>query len=429
MGQSTGVTEGEQAPQRGLFLLLRTNGFGWLLTNSFFSGFGNILEILAVGWLVLDKTDSPFLVGLVTALRGVGLVFLAPLGGVIADKVDRRKLLTLVTLANAVNTLIMGLLIITDVVTLWQIMLLVGLQGLTWSIRMPVRNTLAYDLVGRRRALNAVSANFLAMQSTRIVGPVTAGLIISGYGVGEAYLVASASHFVSIGALLLVPRPPSSYVGGGSTLHNLREGLAHVIGNGPVRSLFSLVLVTEALGFSYQAMLPVMARDFLHVGATGLGFLAAGFGAGAVVAAFVITNLGDFKSKGWLLVGGAFCFGLFLVLFAFSRSYPLSIALLALAGASGVAYDSSAAALLQMLVPDNMRGRVMGVYGSFIGTSPMGGLQAGAVAALVSAPFAVGLGGTLVALNALRLVRLAPRMPEMEAQAREEAAAAEEGKI
>ena len=423
--QSSRPTNREQAKGNGLFLLFQSPGYSWLWSSTLLSGLGQTLEMLTVGWLVLEMTDSPLWVGLVTALRGVGLFFLAPIAGVIADRVDRKKLLVLAQVMNTTNTLTMGVLIVTDVIELWLIMPLVALQGVAWAIRMPVRNTLAFDLVGRQLALGAVSANFMAMHITRIAGPVTAGLIISAYGPGEAYLVATVGHFLAIAALLMVPRPTNISPARGSTLSNLREGYSHVRGNRPVRSIFSLVAITEPFGFSYQAMLPVIARDVLEVGPTELGILASSFGAGAVIASLAVSSLGDFKFKGWLLVGASFLFGIFLLLFAFSETYVLSAILLALAGASAVTYDSSVGALLQTLVPDDMRGRVMGVYGSFMGMAPLGGVQAGAIAALVTAPFAVGFGGSLVALNSLRLARLAPKIRQLETQTGEEESSAE----
>ena len=291
------------------------------------------------------------------------------------------------------------------------------------AVSMPARNALTFDIVGKERLVNALALNMMALNITRIVGALVAGILIDTVGMEVVYFMISGSLAVA-GVFLAFMEGSYPPTGAHEPVwRNAREGIVHVWHNRPVRSLLSLSLLMEGFAFSYHVMLPVMARDVLHVAGTGFGVLAAVGGIGALVSTAVVAYLGDFRSKGRMVIMTAGGFGLFLVLFALSPALPLSFAValvaLLLVGAMSMAYDTTMGALLQLLVPDEVRGRVMGLYVLTFGFTPLGGFVAGAVASLVGVPIAVGLGGGVVMGYVLGRVRPISRIREAETPAKE----------
>ncbi len=381
-------------------------------TSTTFSAMARIVDMMAQGWLVLTLTDSPFWVGAAAGVRGVATICFSPIAGVIADRVDRRRLIMLLQLFTALIAFLMAYLVFMDLIQLWHIMVLTFLQGIAMTLTLPTRWALTMDLVGKRTLLNATATNFMAFSTMQIISPIIGGFVISVAGVGAAYLLIGAGLLGSFAALWKMGPVPKGERLQESLWRNLKEGVSHVFNSPTLRSLLLMGMMVETFGFSYQVMLPVIARDVLEVGVTGLGFLTTAGGVGSLVAALVVASLGDFRAKGWLLVIGSAGFGLFLILFAASPWFPLSMLLLAVARAMVVTYDTAMGTLLQTLAPDKMRGRVMSFYGLTFGMNPIGGIQAGAIASFLGAPLAIGIGGAIVTLNALRAVKLASRLQQ-----------------
>ncbi|MDP3063735.1 MAG: MFS transporter [Chloroflexota bacterium] len=380
-----------------------------------FNGAGRVLESMTVGWLVLEVTDSAFWVGAAAGARGFGSVAMAPIGGLIADKMDRRLLLILIQAARVAIGVTLGMLVLTGHIALWHILLFAVLQGVLMNMNLPARNALTLDLVGREALLNAMAANMAAMNLMRVLSPLAGGYVMGAVGIAGGFFLMAGADVLGVVFMLMLGKQPRR-----ATLHEpvwrtIREGLRYSLGRGPIRSLLGLSLLMETFAFSYHTMLPVIARDVLGVGSLGLGFLMAAGGFGAFLGTVTVASLGDFRHKGWLLVGTAAGFGVFLILFAFSHWFFLSLALVALAGSMSMSYDSIMTTLLQMLSPDEMRGRVLGLHASTLGFSTLGGLQTGAIASAVSAPFAVGLGGAIALAYALWTARRAPRLQSAEA--------------
>ncbi len=374
--------------------------------------------MLVQGWLVLLVTDSAFWVGVAAGLRGVGTVGFGLIGGVIVDRMDRRKVLLGSQLLGAGVALLVALLVVTDLIKLWHLLSVGVIQGMMMAVAMPARNALTFDIVGKERLVNALALNMMALNITRSIGALIAGVMIDSVGVGRVYYMISGSLALASVVLAFMEgdyRPTGARE---PVWRNAREGVAHVWNNRPVRSLLSLSLLVEGFAFSFHVMLPVMARDVLHVGGTGFGVLASVGGIGALASTAVVAYMGDFRSIGRMVVMTAGGFGLFLVLFALSPALPSSFAValvaLLLVGAMSMAYDTTMGALLQLLVPDEVRGRVMGLYVLTFGFTPLGGSVAGAVASLVGAPIAVGLGGGVVIGYVLGRVRPMSRIREAE---------------
>ena len=406
-----------------LFRAFDTRPYRWLWVDILLSSLGRTAEMLAQGWLVLLVTDSALWVGVVSGMRGVGTVGFGLVGGVIVDRVDRRKALMGSQLFAAVVALTIGLLVMTEHIELWHLLVVSVAQGMMQAVGMPARNALTYDVVGRHGLLNALALNMMAFNGSRIVGGLVAGVLIDTVGVEGVYFLMAASMAGGVGVLLLMGGSYLPLAAREPMWRNARDGLTYVWGNGPVRSLLLMSLLMEAFAFSYHVMLPVMARDELEVEGFGFGLLAAATGVGALVSTAMVAYLGDVRSKGRLVVVTGGGFGLFLVVFALTPLLPFSfvfaIVALLLVGAMSMAYDATMGALLQLLVPDAVRGRVMGLYVFTFGFTPLGGFFAGAVASVLGAPIAIGLGGGIVVAYVLGHLKPTSRIRDAETPAKE----------
>jgi MFS family permease len=363
------------------------------------------VRMLAQGWLVLEITDSPFWVGAVAGLQGLGLVGFGAFGGTIVDRFDKRMVLAAVHFIGGVIAFFTGALIITDHIELWHMLIIALMQGLLMATQLPASNSLVYQIVGPQRLLNAMATRLMAMNMSRIVGSLAAGVLISQYGVGSSYLFAGFSSIFGLGFLWFVRGSFQASSQREPFLQATGQGLKYIWRNRNIRGLLLLSLLMEAFGFSHLVMMPVMARDVLNVGATGLGYLSAASGIGSTLSTLTVAGLGDFKSKGALLTGTAFCAGVSLVFFAFSPWFAVSLVMVALAGGSLMAYDVTMGTMLQLISLDDMRGRVMGVYGLTFGFTPVGGFFAGSVAAVLSAPIAVAAGGIIITMYIASMFR------------------------
>ena len=400
----------KQAGSARLFHVFQRPGYPWLWGSVLFDSTGRILEIMALGWLALLLTDSPFWVGMAAGARGLGTMSFGLFSGIMVDRWDRRRIVMASQALSLLAGLALGLLVLLDLIELWQLMVGAFFQGVSLALSMPGRNALTYDLVGRRALLNAMAANFVAFQVTRMVSPTVGGLLIDTVGVAGCYLLIVGAYGTGLLALLRVKAPPRQVQPHGRAWRQLVDLMVHVRHHSSVRSLVLMSVVMEVFAFSHMFMLPVFARDVLDVGGLGLGVLMTAFGVGALAASLFVALLGGTPAKGLLLVTAASGFGLFLILFSLSPWFILSVLLLTLVGACSAVFDTLLGTLLQILVPDELRGRLLGMYAFTFGLGPVGGVQAGAIAGVLGAPVAVGLGGILVLANALRLLPLGRRL-------------------
>jgi MFS family permease len=367
------------------------------------------LSGIANGWLMVDLTDSPLWVGIMAGVGGATSVVFGLFTGALADRFNRRNLLVLGQMCNGLIALGLGLLVLLDMINVGLLLGAVSLQSISGVIQTPARNTLVADLVPRERLVSANAANFMALGIIRIPFAIAGGLLIAYLGIATCYFLMTGVTLVAVAVIAGLKVPPRA-AGNAPMLRTMQEGLHYAMRPGPIRSLLLLSVTTEGWGYSHAHMLPVIAKNVLEVGSSGYGYLIAATAAGQLIMNLFLTSRRDIAHKGWLTVGATFGYGLFLVLFALSPWFPLSLLLIFLAGGVGIAYDVGLVSLLQSIVPDAMRGRVLGVYTQTLGANSLGGLQAGAIAGAVGAPFAIGLGATLVMLNALRLAPLARQL-------------------
>ena len=388
------------------FAAFQVKGYRWLLGNAFATSAAWTVEGIAQGWLVLELTDSPFWVGAVVGVRGTFQLLFSMLGGTLADRWDRRAILLANYCMASVMALLLGLLIFSHAIQVWHLFIAAALNGAIGAANGPAYNALSYDVLGPQRLLNGTAFRFMAGAAIRVLSALAGGFIIELLGMGPNYVVVSGAYLLSAACLLPLRSPERSAVTKREhPLSALAGGLRYAGKTRPVRELLLLSLATEAFGFSWMYMKPVMARDVLQVGALGLGYLEAAAAAGQLLAMVGVASLGDFRHKGWLLLGSTFGYGVSIVLFGLSPWFGVSLALSAMAGGTGGMYDSSMNTVMLMTTTAEMRGRVLGLYVATWGSNQVGGFLLGALGTVVGVPLALAMTGSVVAANAARLVR------------------------
>jgi len=402
----------EAARQAGLGALTHRN-FRLFFFGQGVSLIGTWMQSVAQGWLVLTLTNSPFFVGLVSGLGSLGVLAFTLYAGVVADRRDKRRLIVLTQSLSMVQALVLAVLVWTKVVTVWHVMVAATALGIVNAFDIPTRQSFMVELVGKEELMNAIALNSSIFNAARVVGPAIAGALIGAVGVAPLFFLNGVSYVAVIAALLAMrlapfqPRPST-----GSAWAGFREVVGFLRSNRRVETLIVLTATFSVFGFPYLVMMPVFARDVLHVGAAGYGALTAAVGGGAMLGALAIAvNSRRITHRGGLMVIGGTSFGVLVTLFAFSHTFAFSLALLALAGCAMIVNNALTNTMLQTIVPDHLRGRVMGFYSFvFVGMSPLGAFQAGAFAERFGAPLAVGVGGLICALA---VATAAWRVPEL----------------
>ena len=387
---------------------LRYREYRLLWFGTLFSSSGQWIQQVSLGWLTYALTGSPFLLGFINGLRSVPLLVLGPFGGVAADRMDRKRLMLTTQLSLMTVTAIFATIVFTGNANVWNIAVFTVLTGVAWAFNMPVRQSIVPNLVPRESLMNAMALNSAGFNVTRIVGPSLAGLMIATIGIGGNFTLQA---FAYLGVAMMVwqmhlppHQPRTDRV---SVRSNLTEGARYVWNHPTIRPQMILALVPVVIALPYISLMPVFAKDVLHVGPSGFGVLMAAPGLGAVIGTLIIATLSSIERKGMLLFGSLLALGVTLILLALSRSFPLSIGLLVLLGGFQMTFMTTNQTLLQLTTPDQFRGRVMGIYMLNQGLLPLGSLVAGALADLWSAPLAfILMGGAVLVLAALAFIRL-----------------------
>ncbi len=386
-------------------LIIDNSQFRLLLGFTLFTGMAQLLFMMLQPWLALETTDSPFWVGATVGASGAGLLTFSVVGGVLADRLERRSVLVAALTIQMVASAAIAALAFTDQVRVGYIMILGFVDAAMLAVLVPSAMTLVLDVVGKEKLLPALSIDQMVMGSAGIMAPLSAGRIVDTFDIAWAYVFVAACQAAAIPLALRLRRQAGRAATEASPLAELKEGAKYVIGAPVVRTLFIGILVTEYFGFMHEPMVPIMARDVLEVGAEGLGNIIAAGSAGGLAAALMLSHFGEVERKGRLLILGAVPFGSFMVAFAFSRNMPLSLALYGLMYAGVVIYDTTVWTLLQVVVPDRIRGRVLGFRSLTGGTVWLLGFQTGAIAEVIGAPATLVLGGGVVVGTAALLYR------------------------
>ncbi len=369
------------APGHGWFRALRHGEYRVFWTGNFVSNIGSWMQNVAQGWLVLQLTNSPFWLGLVGFAQQMPALVFSLLGGVIADRTSRRRLLLTTQTTMMLLALLLAVLTTLHWITVRQIVLIAVLAGTTMALNAPTYQAALRDLVPREDTLNAIALNSIQFNLSRVLGPSFAGFAIAGLGIAACFYLNALSYVPLLFVIARVDFPALQSREVNSLRAEMAEGFRYVREHHAIRTLVLLVALVSMFGLPYLVMMPAFARDVLNVGATGLGYLVAAAGAGALLGGVHLAMLKSHRRRGPVVLGAAMIFFAAILLFCLSRKPLLSGLLLAVVGGAMVSSVATVNSLIQTLVPDSIRGRVLSMHTmAYLGFTPLGSLLVGALA-------------------------------------------------
>lgn len=367
---------------------------------------GTCIQSVAQSWLVFQLTNSAFLLGVVGFLGSIPIFVLSLFGGVLADRVNKKNILIFTQVSFMFLAFLLATLTQFRLINPQQIMFIALLNGIIMAFDAPARQSIVVELVGKKHLFNAITLNSVAFNSSRIIGPAIAGVLISVIGMSGCFYLNGVSFLAVIAALFWIKLNRSITQHNNSALKDLKEGLVFISCNRSILGLVSMVAVMSLFGISYIILMPVFASNVLHVGVRGLGVLMSSIGLGALIGSLILARLGDFKYKGKLLVWSVFLFSLLLINFSLSKNYIWTIVSLIFLGSISVPATAVINTLLQVKVPDEFRGRVMSLFMiTFAGIVPFGSLASGSLAQVLGVSMALFLCG-LMCLILFTLINL-----------------------
>ncbi|WP_448337351.1 MFS transporter [Chloroflexus aurantiacus] len=379
-----------------MFRALRHRNYRLFFFGQLISLTGTWMQSVAQGWLVLRLTDSPFLLGLVAAANSLPVLFLTLFAGTVADRFPKRYILLVTQSVAMVLAATLAGLTLTGMVHISHVLILAFLLGCVNAFDAPTRQAFTVEMVGREDLLNAIALNSSIFNGARTMGPAVAGIVVAWIGEGPAFLF-NALSFGAVLASLSLMRLDARQANGVQRGNMLRTGLHYIATEPSVRALLLRAGAVSFFCFVHIPLLPVFARDILQIGAAGLGWLSAASGFGSLVAALTLAQLRDDAPRGKLLTTASLLYAPLLIGFTQARTVPLALLLIGLCGWAGVTTMALTNTLIQLIVPDDLRGRVMSVFTlSLMGLSPLGGMLAGSIAELVGSVPLVVAGSALI---------------------------------
>jgi MFS family permease len=372
--------------------ILHNRDFLWLWAAGGMSNASRWMETGVLGWLILDLTDSPWHVALVGAARSAPLLAFGLFAGLIADRTNRWVVMLCTQAVNATVTGALLALLLLDAVQPWHVLLLAFILGCGTILDMPSRRSLIYDLVGPQQVVSAMSLETVNNTVGKFLGPLVGGLMIEMAGFAGVYLLLTAVYLLALGLILQVKVNFPSPMGTAQPIwQSLVSGIQYSLHNRVVLGVLCITVIMNALAFSYVQILPVVARDHLGVGPGLMGLLASADGMGTLVGALLLAALGHLPYHGRIFALGALLELVSLLAFAASPWYALSVVLLLGVGLGNAGFSTMQSTIILLSAAPGMRGRAVGILGLCIGSTPLGLLELGAVAAVVGAPAAIGL--------------------------------------
>jgi MFS family permease len=383
----------------GAFRALSYPNYFWFWSSYFVSNVGSWMQGIAQGWLLFDLTSSPFYLGLFSSLRMVMLLSFFILGGIMSDRIDRRKVMLAIQWISALTALALALLVSTHTIRVWHIFVLGAITSTTWAFEQPVRQALLPQLVSREDLVNALALNAVTWNGAGLLGPSLVGLSVSRIGIDGCFYVNVISYLAVIGALMRMDVPNVVQNQRASVIQSLTEAFGYVRRENVIMTFLTVSAIFNIFGRSYVTLLPVFAKDVLQLGASGFGFISAGPGLGTIIGSFTLASLGRVEAKPArmvaLLVGFTSC----LFSFAVSRDARLAFGFLVAVGALSTLFETLLNTSIQLRVEEAFRGRVSGFYGlTGGGLREFGGMQAGFIAEWTSAPVAISAGAVALAV-------------------------------
>jgi MFS family permease len=378
----------------GAFRALKHRNFRLFAAGQLISLTGSWMQTVAQSWLVYRLTGSSLLLGTVGFASQIPVFLASPIGGIVADRMDRRRTVIATQTASMILAAILGGLTLAGHIRVWEVMVLSALLGIVNAFDIPARQAFLVEMVGKSDLMNAIALNSSMFNGARVLGPGVAGVLVAVIGEGWCFMLNAVSYIAVLIGLAMMRVERRATTAGGSPIEQLREGFQFVWHTGPIRALLLLLGVVSLVGMPYTVLMPVFADHVLHGGAKALGILMSAVGTGALLGALSLATRRTVRGLGkWVGVAAA-GFGASMTLFAFSPIFWLSVALLVPTGAFMMTQMAASNTLVQAMVPDRLRGRVMALYSMmFMGMAPLGALFAGVVADRLGAPVTVGVGG------------------------------------
>ena len=376
------------------------------------------MQSVAESWLVYRLTGSAALLGVAGFASQIPVLFLATVGGTVADRFNRHRILVITQTSSMVLPLILATLVFTGRVQVWHVFALAATLGVVNAFDVPARQSFVVEMVGKEDLVNAIALNSSIVNAARALGPAVAGVLVAAVGEGWCFLFNGLSYIAVITGLLLMKLPPRMQGDHPKpALADLTHGFRYVRRTMPVRDLLLMVGLISFAGMPYSTLMPIFAADILHGGARGLGLLMACAGLGSLAGALTLATRSSIRGLGRIVAASAVIFGIALTAFAASRVFWVSAVILMVVGMSMITQAASTNTLIQSMVPDTMRGRVMAIYAMmFMGMSPIGALVEGWIAERIGAPHTVMLGGAVCVAGA---IVFNVRLPKLRVMARQ----------
>jgi MFS family permease len=410
---------------------LRHRNFQLFFSGQLISLIGTWMQTVAQSWLVYRMTGSGLLLGSVGFASQIPVFLVAPLGGITADRMNRQRVVIATQVASMVLAFILAALTLTHTIHVWHIFVLAALLGVVNAFDIPGRQSFLVDMVGKEDLMNAIALNSSMFNGARVIGPAVAGVLVARLGEGWCFFVNGASYIAVIAGLLLMNVHSPVRATGASPFEHIVEGFRFVNQTAPIRALLLLLGIVSMVGMPYVVLMPIFADKILpgggqefaamigsrDLGAVRLGILMGAAGVGALLGALTLAARSGVKGLGtWVTICCA-GFGISLMLFSFSKSFWLSVLLLLPVGYFIMLQMASSNTLVQVMVPDALRGRVMAVYSMmFMGMAPIGALLGGALSDRLGAPLTVAIGGLASVMGAWWF---SVQLPKIRAEARQ----------
>lgn len=380
-----------------LFPAMGVRNYQYYYIGQLISQIGTWLQIVAQGWLVLQLTKSPLLIGLVAAAATLPSLLFSLFGGVVVDRFDKKMLIVFTQTASMVLALILGILTILNVITIWEIIVLAFLLGVVNSVDMPARQAFVSEMVEADKVSSAIALNAGIFNAARVVGPSIAGLLIALVGTGGAFLLNGISYIAAIIVqFLIIPilhtKPTHPH-----PIEAIKQGVIYTWTHPIIRSLIILTAVVSIFGWSYTTIIPLIAESVFHQGAAGLGYLYAASGLGALIATFIVSGYGGKFGASLFINGGIILFGISMILFSLTSNLLIAYLALFFGGFGLLSAFSIINARIQHLVEPHFRGRVLSIYLlMYVGLFPVGNLEIGYVSDIVGPQGAIRIGSVVV---------------------------------
>jgi MFS family permease len=373
---------------------LRHRNFQLFFSGQLISLIGTWMQTTAQAWLVYKITNSPLQLGAVGFASQFPVFLVAPLGGIVADRFNRQRVVIGTQVASMILALILSILTLSHTVQVWHIFVLAALLGVVNAFDIPGRQAFLVDMVGREDLMNAIALNSSMFNGARIIGPAIAGVLVAKIGEGWCFFANGVSYIaVIIGLMMMRVTRPARRAAPASPWAHLVEGFRFVFQTAPMRAILLLLGLVSLVAMPYTILMPIFADKILHGGARGLGILMGATGVGALLGALTLASRTGVQGLGRWVAFSCAGFGVGLILFSWSRNFWLAAALLLPVGFGMMLQMSSSNTLIQAMVPDHLRGRVMAVYSMmFMGMGPFGAFLGGALADRLGAPITVSMG-------------------------------------